>query len=310
MEQLQKQRAAAISVVATSGLTIVKLLVGWWSGSISVISEGLHSGTDLLAALMAWFAIRQSGKPPDAEHPYGHGKFESLSGAVEAILIWLACLLISWEAIRKLAHGVEVSQPAAALAVMALSTAVNFAVSAYLFTIARKTESLALEADGWHLRTDAYSSGAVLVGLMVLTITDWHFIDPLLAFLVTALIAKAGYDLLTQASKHLLDASFSLREESIIADILQKHAQNFVNAHRLRTRQAGKQRYIDLHLVVRDDMTVEDAHRLCDEIEHDIRKALPDADITIHVEPESAFKNHSTDEVSRYRFIRRLAKPK
>lgn len=310
MEQLQKQRAATISVMATSVLTTIKLLVGWWSGSVSVISEGLHSGTDLLAALMAWFAVRQSGKPPDAGHPYGHGKFESLSGAVEAVLIWLACFLIAREAIRKLMHGVEVSQPVAAIAVMALSTVVNFVVSAHLFAIAKRTESLALEADGWHLRTDAYSSGAVLIGLGVLTITGWHFLDPLLALLVAILIAKAGYDLLTQASKHLLDAALPSPEESIVANILQQHAPNFINAHRLRTRQAGKQRYIDLHLVVRDDMTVEEAHRLCDEIERDIRKALPDADVTIHVEPESAFKSHSADEVSQHRFIRRPQKSK
>ncbi|MCS7185458.1 MAG: cation diffusion facilitator family transporter [Armatimonadota bacterium] len=310
MEQLQKQRAAIISVAATSTLTIIKLLVGWWSGSVSVISEGLHSGTDLLAALMAWFAVRQSGKPPDTEHPYGHGKFESLSGAVEAILIWLACFLIAREAIQKLIHGVEVSQPAAALAVMAFSTIVNFVVSTHLFSVARKTESLALEADGWHLRTDAYSSAGVLVGLGVLAITGWHFLDPLLALLVAALIAKAGYDLLIQASKHLLDASLPSSEEKIVANILQRHAQNFINAHHLRTRQAGKQRYIDLHLVVRGDMTVEEAHQLCDEIERDIRKSLPDADITIHVEPESAFEKHSEDEVSHHRFIRRMPKSK
>ncbi len=310
MEQPQKQKAATISVVATSMLTIVKFWIGWWSGSVSVISEGLHSGTDLLAALMAWFAVRQSGKPPDTEHPYGHGKFESLSGAVEAVLIWLACFFIAREAILKLMHGIEVSQPIAALSVMALSAIVNLIVSAHLFSVARKTESLALEADGWHLRTDAYSSGAVLFGLAVLAITGWHFLDTILALLVALFVAKAGYDMLIQASKHLLDTSLPSPEESTVASILQQHAQDFVNVHRLRTRRAGKQRYIDLHLVVRDDMTVESVHQICDEIEHDIRRALPDADITIHVEPESTFKNHSADEVSRYRIIRRISKSK
>jgi len=310
MEQMEKQRAATISVAATTALTATKLLVGWWSGSVSVISEGLHSGTDLLAALMALFAVRQSGKPPDSEHPYGHGKFESLSGAIEAVLIWLACFLIVREAIQKLIQGVEVSQPLAALTVMAISTIVNFAVSAHLFAVARKTESLALEADGWHLRTDAYSSAAVLAGLVALTITGWHFLDPLLALLVAVLIAKAGYDLLAQAVKHLLDASLPAPEESIVTGILQRHSQSFINAHRLRTRKAGKQRFIDLHIVVRDDMTVEEAHQLCDEIERDIRKALPDADVTIHVEPESALKKHDRDELSLYRFIQRPPKSK
>ncbi len=310
MEQSQKQKAASLSVIATSTLTAIKLLVGWWSGSVSVFSEGLHSGTDLLAALMAWFAVRQSGKPPDLGHPYGHGKFESLSGAVEAILIWVACLLIVWESIQRLIHGVEVSQPIVAIAVMTLSTVVNFIVSAHLFAVARKTESLALEADGWHLCTDAYSSGAVLIGLAILAVTGWHFLDPLLALVIAAFIAKAGFDLLRQATHHLLDASLPPTEESVITRVLQNHSQSFINAHQIRTRQAGKHRYIDLHLVVRDDMTVEKAHQLCDEIEREIKRELPDADVTIHVEPESAFKLHDSDEVARYRFIRRPPKSK
>ncbi len=305
MEQVRKQRAAFLSVAATSSLTIIKLAVGWWSGSVSVISEGLHSSADLFAALMAWFAVHQSGKPPDTKHPYGHGKFESLSGAVEALLIWVACLLIVRESVMRLLHGEEVAQPLAAIGVMVLSTVVNFVVSTHLFAVARATESLALEADGWHLRTDAYSSGAVLVGLLFLSATGWHFLDPLLALIIAVLIAKAGYDLLQEATRHLLDGSLPSREETLIADIIQQHASQFVNAHRLRTRQAGKHRYIDLHLVVRDDMTVEEAHQLCDAIERDIQKMLPNADVTIHVEPESAFRSHDSNELSHHRLIRR-----
>jgi len=310
MEQSQKQKAASLSVIATSALTAIKLLVGWWSGSVSVFSEGLHSGTDLIAALMAWFAVRQSGKPPDLGHPYGHGKFESLSGAVEAILIWIACLLIVWESIQRLIHGVEVSQPIVAIAVMAFSALVNFIVSAHLFAVARRTESLALEADGWHLRTDAYSSGAILMGLAILAVTGWHFLDPLLALVIAAFIVKAGFDLLRRATHHLLDASLPSAEEGVVTRILQKYSQSFINAHQIRTRQAGKHRYIDLHLVVKDNMSVEEAHQLCDEIEREIKRELPNADVTIHVEPESAFKLHDAGEVARYRFIRRQLKSK
>jgi len=296
MEQKLRQRAASLSVLATSALTVTKLLVGWWSGSVSVVSEGLHSATDLLAALMAWFAVRQAGKPPDSGHPYGHGKFESLSGAVEALLIWVASGMIVWESVKRLWYGGEVVQPLVALAVMVLSTVVNFFVSAHLFAVARKTESLALEADGWHLRTDAYSSAAVLVGLGILTITHWHFLDPLLALAIAGLIAKAGYDLLRKALSHLVDAALPPREEALLIQIFQRHASQFINVHRLRTRRAGKHRYIDLHLVVQDTMTVEEAHRLCDAIERDIRQALPNADITIHVEPESAFRAQGVED--------------
>ncbi len=190
----------------------------------------------------------------------------------------------------------EVDQPLAAIVVMVLSTVVNFVVSTHLFAVARATESLALEADGWHLRTDAYFSGAVLVGLLFLSATGWHFLDPSLALIIAVLIAKAGYDLLQEATRHLLDGSLPPHEETLIAEIIRQHVSQFVNAHRLRTRQASKHRYIDLHLVVRDDMTVEEAHQLCDAIERDIQKMLPNADVTIHVEPESAFRVQGAEE--------------
>ncbi|MGQ9728100.1 MAG: cation diffusion facilitator family transporter, partial [Candidatus Fervidibacter sp.] len=234
-------------------------------------------------------------KPPDESHRYGHGKVDSLLGAVQALLIWVAAGFIVAEAIQKFLKGTTVDYPLAAMFMMGVSVAVDVGVARYLFHIARKHGSLALEADAWHLQADALSAISVFAGLVVLNLTGWHFIDPLLAIFVSALIVKAGVGILKQAIDHLLDAALP-EEEALIDKVLNSHAHKFINAHRIRTRQSGKHRYVDLHLVVRDDMTVEEAHRLCDEIENDIQKALPNTDVIIHVEPASSFKEMGEED--------------
>ncbi len=291
-----EQRAAAISVVATAALTIAEISVGIFSGAVSVVANGVQSALDLVAALTAWFAVSQAAKPPDRSHRYGHGKFESLLGAIQALLIWATAAFIAADAIQKLIKGTMVDYPLAAMVMMGISVVVDVGVARYLFSVARKFNSLALEADAWHLQADALAALSIFAGLGVLNLTGWHFIDPLLAIFVATLIVKAGLDILRQAVTHLLDAALPEEEEAAIDRILNSHSHRFINAHRLRTRQAGKFRYIDLHLVVRDDMTVEEAHRLCDEIERDIRQVLPNADVTIHVESESAFKDQGVED--------------
>jgi len=294
--QTVEQRAAAISVVATALLTTAEIAVGIFSGAVSVVANGVQSALDLVAALTAWFAVSQASKPPDRSHRYGHGKVESLLGAVQALLIWVTAGFIAADAIQKLLKGTTVDYPLAAMAMMGVSVVVDISVARYLFSVARKFESLALEADAWHLQADALAALSIFAGLGVLNLTGWHFIDPLLAIFVAVLIVKAGFEILREAVTHLLDTALPEEEEALIDQVLNSHSHKFINAHRLRTRQAGKHRYIDLHLVVRDDMTVEEAHQLCDEIERDIRKALPNSDVTIHVESASSFKEQGEED--------------
>lgn len=271
-------------------------MVGVLSGAISVVANGVQSALDLVSALTAWFAVSQASKPPDESHRYGHGKIDSLLGSVQALLIWVAAGFIAAEAIQKFLKGTTVDYPLAAMVMMGITVAVDVGVARYLFHIARKHGSLALEADAWHLQADALSAISVFVGLVVLNLTGWHFMDPLLAVFISALIVKAGFGILKQAIDHLLDTALPEEEEALIDKVLNSHAHKFINAHRIRTRQSGKHRYVDLHLVVRDDMTVEEAHRLCDEIENDIRKALPNTDVTIHVESASSFKETGLED--------------
>lgn len=290
------ERAAVLSVVVTALLAVAELSVGVYSGALSVIANGVQSAIDLLAAVTAWVAVRQAAKPPDAEHRYGHGKVESLLAAVQALLIWLTCGLIAYEAIKKWQGGGAVTHPPAAIAVMALSATVGWLTARYLFAVAHRTQSLALQADAWHLQADAGAALSVLVGLTVLALTGWQFLDALLALGVAAVIAKSGFELLQQATHHLLDTALPPDEEAAIQSVLRAHAERFINAHRLRTRRAGNRRYVDLHLVVPDAMTVAEAHHLCDAIEGAIRRILPGTDVTIHVEPESAFLRQGEED--------------
>lgn len=271
-------------------------MVGVLSGAISVVANGVQSALDLVSALTAWFAVSQASKPPDESHRYGHGKIDGLLGSVQALLIWVAAGFIAAEAIQKFLKGTTVDYPLAAMVMMGITVAVDVGVARYLFHIARKHGSIALEADAWHLQADALSAISVFIGLVVLNLTGWHFMDPLLAIFISALIVKAGFGILKQAIDHLLDTALPEEEEALIDKVLNSHAHKFINAHRIRTRQSGKHRYVDLHLVVRDDMTVEEAHRLCDEIENDIRKALPNTDVTIHVESASSFKETGLED--------------
>ena len=288
-----KIAAARLSVISNCILTAAKIIVGLAIGSIAVVAEGLHSGVDLVAAVMAFWSVRVASQPADEAHPFGHGKFESLSAIIEGALIFIAAVGIIWAAIGRLTRGgTEISTPLAGAAVMAVSTVVNIVVSTYLFRIAARTESPALEADAWHLRTDVYTSAGVLVGMAAIHIgkaahLPWaSLIDPIAALIVAIAICHAAWDITYRSARHLTDRMLPSSEHRMIEALITEHYPQFVNYHRLRTRRAGSERHIDLHLVVPPGTHVEDAHALCDHLEEDIRRTLPNVQMLIHVEPE------------------------
>lgn len=281
----EKTKAAAISVLSNSVLTTGKIVIGVISGSVSIISEGIHSGIDLIAAIIALFAVRESGKPADARHTYGHGKIENVSGTVEAMLIFVAALLIIKEALSKLSEGGAVENLGWGLVIMGFSAVTNLFVSANLMKVAKKTESVALEADALHLRTDVITSVGVFVGLLIIKITGWAIVDPVIAIFVACLIFKAAYDLTKEAFMPLVDVSLEPQEYQIILGVLDEHKSQFVEFHKLRTRRAGADRHIDLHLVVPKYESIYDIHELCDQIEQEIKEKIPSTQILIHAEP-------------------------
>jgi cation diffusion facilitator family transporter len=284
-----KSRAAAWSVVTCSSLVVLKLAVGFATGSIGILSEAAHSAADLVAAGMAFFAVRTAAKPADKAHPFGHGKFESLSGAVEALLIFLAAGGITAAAVHRLIEGGKVELLAAGAAVMLVSAVSNYLVSVNLFRVARATDSIALEADAWHLRTDVYTSVGVGVGMLVmLFFGSLWWIDPVAAMLIALLIIKAAVDLTRNAVAQILDRALPPEEQRLVVDLLKQHYPQYIEFHRLRTRKAGSERHLDLHLVVPAEMTVQESHDLCDHLEADLRQLLPGTRALIHVEPGQA----------------------
>lgn len=275
-----------MSIVSNTILTVMKLVVGIMMQSVSVISEAVHSGLDLVAAIIAWFAVRKSGKPADDEHRFGHGKIENVAGTIEAVLIFGAAFYIIWESVHKLRAGViEIESLGLGAAVMVVSAVVNYFVSRHLLNVAIKTDSVALEADALHLRADVYTSVGVLGGLVAIKLTGIAMLDPLIAIVVALMIIKAAWDLTKTAFFHVLDVKLPDDEEALIHDVMACYKGRFIEYHKLRTRKAGHVRHIDMHLVVPKKMTVEAGHTLAHQITEDIEKALPHSHILVHIEP-------------------------
>ncbi len=278
----EKVKTARLSIISNCCLIIMKLLAGLFSGSVSILSEAIHSGMDLVAAIIAFFSVRVSDTPPDNRHPYGHGKFENVSGVIEAILIFIAAGWIIYEAVHKIIAPAPVENIQIGAIVMAISAIVNTLVSRRLYKVAKKTESIALEADALHLKTDVYTSAGVALGLLLIWITGWHFLDPVVAISVALLILKESYNLLRSAYAPLLDESLSDTENHIIHEII---ASKKISFHNLRTRKSGHYRFADLHLELPEHMELKDAHRICDEIESEITGKIDNIEVNIHVEP-------------------------
>ncbi|MBI2854391.1 MAG: cation transporter [Chloroflexi bacterium] len=280
-----KVGAAKLSVISNSLLILIKLTAGVITGSISIVAEAIHSLFDLVAALIALVSVRVSGQPADKEHPFGHGKAESISGLIEAALIFVAVALIVQQAISRIIEGSSLKLTDVGIGVMLVSVIVNIAVSRRLTKVSRDTDSLALEADAAHLNTDAYTSLGVMLGLVAVRLTGLDILDSIMALGVAGLVVRAAYNISAKALRGLMDVRLPLEEESIIRSAIAEHFGEVVGFHALRTRKAGSQRQVDLHLVMSRDISLESAHAMCDHLEQDMLTKLRDVNVTIHVEP-------------------------
>jgi cation diffusion facilitator family transporter len=282
---LAKTGVARLSVFSNTILVLSKLVIGTVTGSVSILAEGIHSGIDLIAALIAFFAVRAADRPPDEIHAYGHGKYENISGTVEALLIIVAAIYIGYEAIMKMIHGTELSRLGIGMVVMLLSAIANFFVSGRLFKVAKETDSIALEADAHHLRLDVYTSAAVFAGLLVVHFTRLVIIDQLLAFAVALWIGWIGVQISGKAIGPLLDQQLPLDEVERIVTIIDSDPR-ILGFHKLRTRKAGAHRFVDVHLFVPPELSIIAAHDLAEEIEDQIRDEFANTTVITHVEPE------------------------
>lgn len=290
--QSRKVRVAALSVISNTTLVVMKLIAGLLIGSVSILSEAIHSGVDLIASIIALFSVKTSSLPPDKRHPFGHGKIENISGTIEALLIFLAAGWIIFEAFQKLLKPEPLQALEWGVGVMMVSVVANYLVSRMLFKVAKETDSVALEADAWHLRTDVYTSVGVMVSLALIWSgqaffqeVDLHWLDPVSAIAVAALIIKAAYDLTIRSSKDLLDTTLPPEEEEWIHQRILQHRPVICGFHQLRTRKSGHFRFVEFHLKVDPEMSVQISHAITEDLSLGIEKHFPSTSVMIHIEP-------------------------
>ncbi len=285
-----KSGAAMLSVVSNSLLIVLKLVAGLITGSIAILTEAIHSAIDLLASIVALIAVRKADEPADADHPYGHEKAENVAAGAEAMLILFGAAIVVIEAVRRLLHGSEVDRLGIGIAVIAISIVANLLVSAYLHRRARALDSPALEGDAAHLHTDALTSIAVLVGLLLVEITGVTAFDSIAAIVVAGAIVATGVRLALRSGRVLMDEAPPEDElDRIERAIAAARPPQMAGYHKLRARRAGSRRHIDLHVQFRAGTSLEQAHRLAHELRDAITEELPDADVLIHVEPEGSY---------------------
>jgi len=277
--------AARLSLIVVAGLVGLKIAVAAITGSISILAQAADSFLDLFAVAITLFAVTIANRPADEEHPFGHGKVENVAAVVQAVLIFAAGGLLIYSAVRRIMVGAAVEMTEAGIVVMLVSIIASLFLSRYLIRVARAADSIALEANARNIAADVYSAGAVLVGLVVVRLTGLGIVDPIIAMVVSLLILKAGYDVLSRSFGGLIDVKLPDIEEQIISDAIRTCDGGIASFHQLRTRKVGNQRHVDLHLVMPRDISVEEAHEVCDCLERDITQRLLNANVIIHVEP-------------------------
>jgi cation diffusion facilitator family transporter len=289
--QQRKERVAILSVASNSVLVLFKVIVGVLIGSVSIISEAIHSGVDLLASIIAMFSVKTSSVPADERHPFGHGKIENISGFVEAVLIFVAAFWIIFEALKKLSSSQVMEYVGWGVVVMLISSVVNYFVSRKLFQVGKEADSIALQADAWHLRTDVYTSAGVMAGLIIIWLghiffpdPQIHWIDPVAAIFVAVLILRAAYELTVNSIRDLIDAKLPPEEEDCIRNII-SHQTAINGFHQLRTRRAGNVRFVEFHIKVNPQMSVLDSHNITKILEQNIKQKFSESTINIHIEP-------------------------
>jgi cation diffusion facilitator family transporter len=288
-----KSSAASLSIASNATLIVLKLAAGAITGSIAIITEAIHSAIDLLASIVAFFSVRAADEPADREHPYGHEKLENLAAAIEGMLILVGAGIIIFEATRRLAIGSEIEDLGIGIAVIAFSAVANIGVSTLLYRRAKSLGSPALEGDAAHLRTDAMTSGGVLLGLLLVEITGEPAFDSIAALGVACAIVVAGVRILTRSSRVLVDEAPPPAEldriESVIA-AERRRAPEVAGYHKLRARRAGAHSYIDLHLQFRSGTSLEQAHATAHSIRGAIEREFPNSEVLIHTEPEGSYR--------------------
>jgi cation diffusion facilitator family transporter len=271
--------AAAVTTIALKSFAYLA------TGSVGLLSDALESLVNLVAALTALWMLKVAASPPDAEHEYGHEKAEYFSSALEGTLILVAAVLIGWTAIERLLAPKPLETLGLGIALSTAASVVNLVVARMLIAVGKTHHSLALEADGHHLMTDVWTSAGVVVGIGLVALTGWAWLDPVLALAVAVHILRTGVELLRRSGMGLLDTAIPAEERAAIVTVLDRYAAEGAAWHALRTRQAGRRRFVRVHVLVPGAWSVQRAHDLVERIEGELRHAAPHAHVHVHTEP-------------------------
>lgn len=282
-----KSGAVKLAFISVLGLVVLKVVVAIITGSISILAQTVDSFLDLFAVVITLFAIGMAAKPADEEHPFGHGKVENISAVVQAVLIFTAGGLVIYSAVNRIISGASIELTEVGIGIMVVSIVVSILLSRHLLKVSRATDSLALEAIGHNIAADVYSAAGVLAGLVAIRLTGLGILDPIMALAVALIIIRSAYKVMRKSFGGLIDVRLPEAEENIIKSVIMKYSDQIAGFHKLRTRKSGSQHYINFNLAMGNNISLEEAHKVCDWIEQDIEAKLPHSIVTIHVEPDS-----------------------
>lgn len=287
-ENKAKKGAATLSIITNAFLAVSKIVIGFFIGSMSIISEGIHSGIDLLGSVIAFFSVKKSSIPPDSDHAFGHGKYEDASGMIEAFFIVAASGILIWESVTNLISGeseIAAELLSVGMVLMAISAVIKFVVSLRVMKVARDTHSIALESDAWHIRFDVLTSVGVFAGLLLIQLTGLYWIDSVIAIGIAIFILREAYHIIKRSFNDLMDKSLSEKESAKIREIIERHDAEYTNYHGLKTRKAGSDTFVEFHLMMPCGLTLTDAHKFERRIKEEIKAEIPRCFVVIYVEP-------------------------
>ncbi|MFA6119775.1 MAG: cation diffusion facilitator family transporter [Sideroxydans sp.] len=279
------QRYAWLSIAAAVATILLKGIAWWLTGSVGLLSDALESFVNLAGALMALAMLSLAASPADKKHAYGHGKAEYFSSAFEGFLILLAAVSIAYTAIDRFLHPQEIEAVGVGLLVSVVASLINLFAARELLKAGRAHNSITLEADAKHLMTDVWTSVGVIIGVGLVWLSGWLWLDPLIALLVAANIVWTGWHLMSRSASGLMDAAIPEEQIAAIETVLERYRLQGLDFHALRTRQAGRQAFISLHVLVPGEWTVQRGHDVVEDIETDIRSGVPFSHLTTHLEP-------------------------
>jgi len=285
MEHPSLTRYAWLSIAAAIATILLKGTAWWMTGSVGLLSDAIESFVNLAAAMMALWILTVAATPADDRHAFGHSKAEYFSSAFEGLLIVFAAITIIWTAVDRLWNPQPLESVGIGLAVSVVASIVNFLVARILLKVGREEHSIVLEADAHHLMTDVWTSGGVLVGVGLVWMTGWLWLDPVIAILVALNIVWTGWQLMHRSAEGLMDISLPPERIADIEGVLNSYREQGLDFHALRTRQAGSRAFVSVHVLVPGQWTVKEAHDWAERIERDIRKAVPRVNAITHLEP-------------------------